>query len=88
MIVTIHEAKTQLSQLIQRALTGEEILVAKSGDPVVKLTPVIHPKPRTQSRILGSWTGKVWIADDFDAELPDDLRDAFYNGPMEPLDNK
>ncbi len=85
MIVNIHEAQTQLSQLIQRALSGEEVMVAEKGQPMVRLTPVQpQPNPRTQPRILGSWKGKVWIADDFDAPLPDDLLDAFENGPIEP----
>ncbi len=81
MIVNIHEAKTHLSRLVQRALSGEEIIVAKAGEPLVRLTP-IHP--RSEPRVLGSWTGKVRIADDFDAPLPDDLLNTFLQGSVEP----
>lgn len=65
---TIHEAKTQLSKLIRKALDGEEVIIAKAGKPVVKLVPVTSiPKQRK----LGGWKGLVWMADDFDAELGD-----------------
>lgn len=65
---TIHEAKTHLSKLIQKALAGEEVIIAKAGKPVVKLVPLAAPerKPR-----FGGWEGEVWMAEDFDAELED-----------------
>lgn len=66
---TIHEAKTHLSKLIQKALAGEEVIIAKGGKPVVRLVP-IEPVAAPE-RHLGGWKGAFWMADDFDAELDD-----------------
>ncbi|MEO5372096.1 MAG: type II toxin-antitoxin system prevent-host-death family antitoxin [Magnetococcus sp. DMHC-1] len=85
MIFNIHEAKTHLSHLVQRAISGEEIIVAKAGEPLVRLLPVHH---RSEPRILGSWTGKVHVAEDFDAPLPDDMLDLFLKGSVEPEQGK
>ena len=68
MIVNIHEAKTHLSKLIERAAAGEEIVIAKAGDPVAKLVRYERPK---EPRKLGGWEGRVWIAPDFDEEIPE-----------------
>jgi prevent-host-death family protein len=62
-MVNIHEAKTHLSRLVERAAAGEEIVVAKAGRPMAKLVPYEKPK---EPRQLGGWEGRVWIADDFD----------------------
>jgi prevent-host-death family protein len=73
--VNLYEAKTQLSSLVERAAKGEEIVIAKAGKPKVKLVAIEQPpQPRYK---IGGWEGKVWIADDFDDPLPDDLLDAF-----------
>jgi len=72
--VNIHEAKTHLSRLIQRAAAGEEIIIAKAGTPLVKLVPYVATR---EVRKPGCWRGKVHIADDFD-ELPDDIAAAFH----------
>lgn len=66
---TIHEAKTHLSRLIQKALAGEEVIIAKAGKPVVRLVPIEPPAPPV--RTFGGWKGKFWMAEDFDAELED-----------------
>ena len=72
-IVTIHQAKTHLSQLIQRALAGEEIFVAKGRYPIVKIVPI--PKAQKE-RTLGGAKGIVQhISPDFDASL-EEFRDA------------
>lgn len=65
---SIHEAKTNLSKLIQKALAGEEVIIANAGKPVVKLVPVESTvkKPR-----FGGWEGPFKMADDFDAPLED-----------------
>ena len=63
--VNIHEAKTHLSRLVERAAAGEEIVVAKAGRPMAKLVPY---EVRKEPRQLGGWEGRVWIADDFDDE--------------------
>jgi prevent-host-death family protein len=70
----MHEAKTRLSQLVQRAEAGEEIVIARNGTPVARLVPV--PSTSSLAAVRGAWRGRVHIADDFD-ELPDDIADAF-----------
>lgn len=65
--VTIHQAKTHLSQLIQQALSGEEIIIAKGKQPLVKL--VVVPEMRKQRRIGGAADVIVSIATDFDTPL-------------------
>lgn len=64
---SIHEAKSQLSKLIQRALAGEDVVIAKSGKPVVRLVPI---EQKTGQRQLGSWTGVIRMAEDF-SETPE-----------------
>ena len=73
-IYNLYEAKTRLSNLIDRAAKGEEILIAKSGVPLAKLVPL--PKSKAK-RKPGGWEGKIRISDDFDAPLPDKIRSAF-----------
>jgi prevent-host-death family protein len=72
--VNMHEAKTHLSKLVQEAAAGQEIVIARAGDPVAKLVPYTRP---ATPRVPGGWEGKVWMAPDFD-ELPPDLVAAFY----------
>jgi prevent-host-death family protein len=64
-IVNMHEAKTHLSRLVERALAGEEVVVAKSGKPLVRLVPV---EEKTGKRKLGQWEGKVSLPDDWDSD--------------------
>ena len=64
--VTIHEAKTNLSKLIQRALQGEEVVIARGRRPLVKL--VVLDEVKAQRR-LGSAAGQIELAEDFDAPL-------------------
>jgi prevent-host-death family protein len=71
--VGMHEAKTQLSKLVERAEAGEEIVIARNGKPVVRLTPVA--RTGSLASVRGSWRDRVRIADDFD-ELPDDIAEA------------
>lgn len=78
--VNIHQAKTQLSRLIERVCAGEEIIIARGGKPVARLAPLQRSaKPRTP----GLLKGKIWVAKDFNAPLPDDLLDLFQGGPPE-----
>lgn len=67
--VTIHEAKTNLSRLIQAALAGEEVIIAKGKQPLVKL--VVVPELRQQRRIGGAEGVVLFMADDFNAPLED-----------------
>jgi len=64
MKVNIHDAKTHLSRLVDRAAAGEEITIARAGKPVAKLVPYQAPIER---RVPGAWRGQVWMAPDFDA---------------------
>ena len=65
-IINIHEAKTNFSKLLQRVLNGEEIIIAKAGKPVARLTRYIQaPK----QRIPGSADGQIIISPDFDEPL-------------------
>ena len=84
MEVNIHEAKTHLSRLLQRVANGEEVTIARAGVPVARLVPVAPPKKKI--RPLGMDRGRVWVADDFDAPLPDDLLKAFYGGELPKLE--
>jgi prevent-host-death family protein len=71
--VGMHEAKTKLSQLVERAEAGEDIVIARNGKPVARLVPVAATASIADLR--GAWRGRVEIADDFD-HLPDDIADA------------
>ena len=73
-IVNISEAKANLSKLVEQALRGEEVIIARAGRPLVRMVPVSPDDPRDLSR--GLWEGRVRVADDFD-ELPDELLRAF-----------
>ena len=66
--VNIHEAKTNLSKLIEKVLHGEDVIIKKSNKPIVKLVMIDELKNR---RKLGSAKGQVIIADDFDEPLED-----------------
>ncbi len=68
--VNIHQAKTHLSRLLARVAAGEEIVIAKAGKPIARLVPVEGP---AQDRVAGGDEGQVWIADDFDAPLPEEV---------------
>jgi prevent-host-death family protein len=72
-MTNIHEAKSQLSKLVDRAIEGEEMIIARAGKPVVRLAPVRDSEPPRKG---GQWKGKVRIADDFDV-LPDDVALSF-----------
>jgi prevent-host-death family protein len=63
--VNIHEAKTQLSKLVDRASKGEPFIIAKAGKPLVKVIPVDAPPPKKVKR-LGFMSGQIAIPDDFD----------------------
>jgi prevent-host-death family protein len=65
--INIHEAKTHLSRLVERAAAGEEIVIAKAGKPLARLVPYA-PTARAPRR-LGMFKGEIDIPDDFDAPL-------------------
>lgn len=73
-IYNLYEAKTSLSRLVDRAASGEEIILSKAGKPLAKLVP-FHPSPGP--RQPGGWEGQVRISDDFDDPLPPEIQAAF-----------
>jgi len=72
--VNLYDAKTNLSELVDRAAAGEEIIIAKSGKPMARLGPL--PGPR-RKRTLGVLAGRLRVPEDFDADLPDEVVDEF-----------
>lgn len=64
--VDVHEAKTHLSQLLDRVRAGDEIIIAKNGEPGARLVPIEKPKPRTPGLLHGA------VEDACFAPLPDD----------------
>lgn len=72
MIVDVHAAKTNLSRLIERACSGEEVVIARGSKPVVRLVPVEEP-----TRRFGALKGKLVLPDSFFDPLPDEELDAW-----------
>jgi len=66
----IFEAKTQLSKLVELAEHGEDVVIARAGKPVARLTQL---EPAKKPIRFGGLKGKIWIADDFDDPLPPEL---------------
>jgi prevent-host-death family protein len=71
-IVNLHQAKASLSRLLERALAGEEVVIARNGEPLVRLVPV-EKKP--EPRVPGRSKGRIWIAPDFDEMSEEELKD-------------
>lgn len=71
--VNVHEAKTQLSKLLEEVEAGERVIIARAGEPVAVLGPY---KVAVRRRRLGLFAGQVTLRDDFD-ELPSEIADAF-----------
>lgn len=70
----IHQAKTNLSKLIEKTQKGEEVIIAKAGKPVAKL---VAYKEKLKPRKPGLWKGKIWISDDFNEE-DEEINELFY----------
>lgn len=64
-MINIHQAKTQLSKLLEEVSLGKEIIIAKAGKPVARLTAF---KEEIKPRHPGLWKNKIWISDDFNEE--------------------
>ena len=76
-IVNMHEAKSSLSRLVERALAGEEVVIARNGKPLVQLVPV---QRKREPRVPGRGRGKIWISPDF--ELTDEEITELFEGPL------
>ncbi|HEY1261068.1 MAG TPA: type II toxin-antitoxin system prevent-host-death family antitoxin [Stellaceae bacterium] len=59
----MHQAKASLSRLVERALAGEEVVIARNGEPLVRLVPVVKKR---EPRIPGRGKGKIWMSPDFE----------------------
>ena len=81
-IVNVHEAKTHLSKLLARVAKGEEVVIARAGRPVARLVAVTTA--RRMDELLGIDKGRLWIAPDFTAPLPEDVLAAFEGVPENP----
>lgn len=77
--VNIHEAKTQLSKLIQEASKGEAFIIAKAGKPVVKVTALSAPTG-AQVRRVGFMAGQISVPDDFDRMGKKEIERIFGGG--------
>ena len=73
--VNIHEAKTNLSRLVDGAAKGEPFIIARAGKPLVKVVPVDAP---VKKRRLGFMKGQFTVPDDFDTMFQDDIEKMFY----------
>lgn len=78
LVVNIHEAKTQLSKLLEQVQGGGDVVIAKAGSPIVRLVPYAPPKRKIAPP--GAMEGEIWIADDFDEPI-DDLFDCLKEAP-------
>jgi prevent-host-death family protein len=96
MIVNVHSAKTNLSKLLERAENGEEVIIARAGKPVVRLTPVVaaatgveEKSAKFEHRTLPSWVGslrgQIWIAPDIE-EFEKELARQMEDNPIFPPD--
>lgn len=73
--LTVQEAQTQLMELVDAAAQGEDIVLLKNGSPAVRLVRIAPSQKRP--RPAGLFKGKITVADDFDAPLPDEVLDSF-----------
>ena len=80
-VVSMHEAKSNLSKLVKRAAAGETIYIGAYGKPDAMLTHVNHGKYRAKMRegFFGCMKGKMELPEGWDDPLPDDIIDLFYN---------
>jgi prevent-host-death family protein len=80
--VGVHEAKTNLSRLMEAAESGEEVVITRRGKPVITLQPI---GSLSRKSLYGALEGQIWMARDFD-ELPDGILKDFEDGhPGDPL---
>jgi len=84
--VNLYEAKTRLSELVDRAADGEEIVIAKSGTPMARLVPLPAAQPRRRPG-PGQLKGKLWVSDDFDDPLPPEIQKYFDDPVIFPPDD-
>ncbi len=81
--VNIHEAKTHLSRLIEKAAKGEGFIIAKAGKPLVKVVP-LEDSDAPRKRRIGFMKGMISVPDDFDTMMADEIEEMFYDGELLP----
>jgi prevent-host-death family protein len=79
--VNIHEAKTHLSRLVERAANGEAFVIAKAGKPMVKVVPLDSPSAGEKTSRIGFMKGQIKVPDDFDTMMADEIEVMFYGKP-------
>ena len=72
MTLNLYEAKTQLSQLVEKAAAGEEVIIAKAGKPMVRMGPVASPEKPKRRQFGQNLLRVTYIAEDFDAPMSDE----------------
>ena len=86
-VFNIYEAKTKLSQLIERALKGENIIIARAGKPLVELKRIEKGTRDHPARVPGRLKGKLWIAPDaFSSELDTQVAADFHGSEIFPAE--
>lgn len=80
--VNIHEAKTHLSKLVEKAANGEPFIIAKAGKPMVKVVSIDTP-PKKKQRRIGFGDGTSKIPDNFDTMMQKEIEEMFYGSSEE-----
>ena len=73
----LYEAKTSLSKLVEMAASGQEVIIAKAGKPMVRMVPLVPEEPAKRRPLGENALGVTYIADDFDAPLPEGVLESF-----------
>lgn len=81
--INIHEAKTNLSRLVEEASKGEGFIIAKAGKPMVRVVP-LETRQEVAKRRIGFMEGKIKVPDDFDTMGQEDIIAMFEGGELEP----
>ena len=86
--VTLPEATANISQLLDRVMQGEEIIISQASQPIAHISPASRDRastanPQSVPRVPGQYAGQLIIPDDFNAPLPADILDSFLN-PADP----
>lgn len=73
-VLNIHEAKTHLSRIVEEVAAGKEVIIAKAGKPMARLSPITAS---VKKKNLGLLKGRIKIVGDFNAPLPDEVLETF-----------
>jgi len=82
-IVNIHEAKTNLSRLMEKVARGESFIIAKAGKPIGKVVPIDEAE-KPKKRRIGFMKGMIKVPEDFDTMMADEIEEMFYGGDIFP----